>query len=376
MSAMKPINKLEAILTKELKWNKQRIACFAQMLLAMMVVRTVNLTVIAAQVCSKAKLSNRYRRLQRFFQNIRIDYDVIACFIFRIFCFGNNKVYLTMDRTNWKWGKKDINILFIGIVYRGIAIPIYWLVLNKRGNSSTRERIALVSRFIKIFGKDRIAGLLADREFIGKKWFDWLSEEGIPFYIRIRNDANTQNKNGKDIDVSWLFHNLKPGEKLSLTQSKNIFGSKVFLTGGKAPGGELMIIASNVATDDAIEIYLLRWQIEVLFHSLKSRGFNFEDTHITDRNKIKKLIVLLAIGFCWAHKTGEWRCANEKQIKLKKHGRKEKSIFRYGLDLIQTALSEMAQAIRPIMRLIQLLRPPPDNLVQLKNPLIIGRRIF
>ncbi len=267
-----------------------------------------------------------------------------------------------MDRTNWKWGKKDINILFLGIVYRGIAIPIYWLVLNKRGNSSTRERVVLVSRFIKIFGKDRVAGLLADREFIGKNWFEWLNEEKISFYIRIRNDANTQNKNGKDIDVSWLFYQLKAGEKLILDRAKSIFGSKVFLTGGKAPGGELMIVTSNIPADDAIEIYLLRWQIEVLFHALKSRGFNFENTHITDRNKIKKLIALLTIGFCWAHRVGEWRCENEKQIKFKKHGRKEKSIFRYGLDLIHTALSELVNTIRPIIKLIKLLRPPPDNL--------------
>ena len=56
---------------------------------------------------------------------------------------------------------------------------------------------------------------------------------------------------------------------------------------------------------------------------------------MTDRSKIKKLIVLIAIAFCWAHKTGEWRCNNERQIKLKKHGRREKSIFRYGLDLLQ-----------------------------------------
>lgn len=373
---MKPTNKLSAILNVELNWNKRRIECFVQMLLAMMIVQTVNLTRIANQIAAKALPHNRYRRLQRFFEKCPINYDTIARFIFRLFCFGNNKIYLTMDRTNWKWGKKNINVLFLGIVYRGIAIPIYWLVLNKAGNSSTRERRALVGRFIQTFGKARIAGLLADREFIGKKWFEWLTQEKIPFYIRIRNDANTKNKNGKDIDVSWLFYHIKAGEKLALEKAKNIFGSNVFITGGKAPGGELMIVASNIATEGAIETYLLRWQIEVLFQSLKSRGFNFEETHITDRKKIKKLIVLLAIGFCWAHKTGEWRCENEKQIKLKKHGRKEKSIFRYGLDLIHTALAGLANAVRPIMRLIKLLRPPPDNLAQLKKPVTIGRRIF
>jgi hypothetical protein len=28
-----------------------------------------------------------------------------------------------LDRTNWKWGKSNINILFLCIAYRGAAIP-------------------------------------------------------------------------------------------------------------------------------------------------------------------------------------------------------------------------------------------------------------
>jgi hypothetical protein len=56
------------------------------------------------------------------------------------------------------------------------AIPLFWLMLNKKGNSSTRERIALMQRFISVFGKDWIAGLLGDREFIGKQWFSYLDK--------------------------------------------------------------------------------------------------------------------------------------------------------------------------------------------------------
>ena len=29
-----------------------------------------------------------------------------------------------MDRTNWKWGKSNTNILFLGVAYKGISIPI------------------------------------------------------------------------------------------------------------------------------------------------------------------------------------------------------------------------------------------------------------
>ncbi|HMU88709.1 MAG TPA: IS4 family transposase, partial [Agitococcus sp.] len=91
-----------------------------------------------------------------------------------LFGFLEQDYYLTFDRTNWKWGKKNINILLLAIAYKGIAIPIYWLLLNKKGNSSTRERIALLKRFTTQFGKKRIIRFLADREFVGEEWFNRL----------------------------------------------------------------------------------------------------------------------------------------------------------------------------------------------------------
>lgn len=35
------------------------------------------------------------------------------------------KVYLSMDRTNWRWGKCPINVLMLSLAYKGTAIPIY-----------------------------------------------------------------------------------------------------------------------------------------------------------------------------------------------------------------------------------------------------------
>ena len=70
----------------------------------------------------------------------------------------------------------------LAIVHKGIAIPIFWILLNKRGNSDTTERIALIKRFIRIFGQDKIESLVADREFIGKTWFEWLNQNKITFH--------------------------------------------------------------------------------------------------------------------------------------------------------------------------------------------------
>jgi len=43
--------------------------------------------------------------------------------------------------------------------------------------------------------------------------------------------------------------------------------------------------------------------------------------------KIKKMMGFLAIGFCWAHKTVEWKKKVIKPLKTKAHGRLEKNIL-------------------------------------------------
>lgn len=77
-------------------------------------------------------------------------------------------------------GQIDINLLVLAVIYRGAAIPVYWLPLNKRGNSNSRERTALLQCFISQFGKNRIKGLLADREFIGDAGWGGLSKSRFP----------------------------------------------------------------------------------------------------------------------------------------------------------------------------------------------------
>ncbi len=146
-----------------------------------------------------------------------------------------------------------------------------------------------------------------------------------------------------------------------LEGKRRIYKNQLYLSGTLGEKGDLVIIVSNKKTDVAIETYYHRWEIETLFQCLKNRGFRFEETHLTDRIKIKKLIVLLAIAFCWAHKIGEWRCDNERRIKMKKHGRKAQNIFRYGLDLLQDVVSRAGKTIREIMKLINILAPPIEK---------------
>lgn len=349
---MQQIVQLSKVLNQTFNWNKARMDCFVGILIALLKLRSINLTELATAFPSEALKESRYRRIQRFICEHFLDFDAVALFIMQLFCFLETNYSLTLDRTNWKWGEKNINILMLAVVYKGVAIPIYWLLLDKKGNSNTRERMALMKRFIRQFGKQRILSLLADREFIGENWLKWLKDEEIGFVIRIKKDAIVPNSRGEKGQAKNLFRFLKPGEKAVIQGRRMMTGVAVYLTGLRLADGELLIVAASLPGDNAIETYAARWQIETLFACLKGRGFNLEDTHVTNRLRIKRLLVVAVIAFCWAHRTGEWQHENVKPIKVKKHQRLAKSIFRLGLDFIRDALLNVTYSLESALRII------------------------
>lgn len=350
---MTEVKMLEDILKKYLNINVARINFLANFIIALLKVRTVNLMDIADAFSGKAEKESCYKRLQRFFRLFPLDFTMIAKFIAG-FLPTKGLWTLTMDRTNWKFGKLNINILTLGVAYKGIAFPIIWILLPKRGNSNTKERIELIDLFIKIFGVKIIQCLTADREFIGKKWFSYLIEKGILFRIRIKENILVANSKGILVPVKTLFRDLKIGETQVLEGRRTVLGHELFIIGLRLPDGELLIVVTNNEPETAIDDYSRRWEIETLFGCLKTRGFNFESTHMTEPERIRKLVALLAIAFCWCHITGEW-LQTQKAIKIKKHGRKAISIFRYGLDKLRKILLNISKRMEAFKKMIALL---------------------
>ncbi len=67
---------------------------------------------------------------------------------------SDGKWVLTMDKTNWKFGRVHVNILMLAMAHKGIAIPLMWSLLfkdKKQGNPSYKDRNTI---FIIIFYTD------------------------------------------------------------------------------------------------------------------------------------------------------------------------------------------------------------------------------
>jgi len=334
---MNQIRPLEQALAKNLPLNLARIKFIACFLIAILQVRTVNLDELATAFPGKAKKESNYKRLQRFLRFFELPYAVVADLVIKLL--GEPGPWtLSLDRTNWKFGATDLNILMLSVVFHGIAFPLVWLVLPKAGNSNTDERITLMEIFIDLYGAQKVRCLLGDREFVGKRWFAWLRQQEIDFRIRLHANYRVANARGQLVPAWRLFAATGVDQMLVIRQPRQMWREDYYLSGCYLGQGEYLILVAPRYVENPHEDFARRWEIETLFGALKSRGFNLEDTHITDPERLSKLIALLAIAFCWAHQVGEWR-AKQRPLKIKKHGYKAQSIFRYGFDFLRRILT-------------------------------------
>ncbi|MGE0086974.1 MAG: IS4 family transposase, partial [Desulfococcaceae bacterium] len=233
-------------------------------------------------------------------------------------------------------------------VYKGVAVPLLWKLLikkddpdaGKKGSPNTEERKYLIEHFIRLFGKERIESVSADREFIGNDWFAWLKANNINIVIRIRENQEVTNSRGLYAPAFSLFRNLKPGESRILKGIRKIGEADVFIGGMKCPDGEFLIIVTFCNHEKIFEIYAKRWQIETMFACLKTRRFRFESTRLRDCERINRLLSITVMAFVWAYLTGEIN-ENKKQTVIKKHGYRAKSIFRNGFDHLRRIFLNM-----------------------------------
>jgi hypothetical protein len=334
-------SKLFSILHAKLagKMNKARIKFFALFVCALVKAQTVCFQRLANCFDSSSKSDSSHRRIQRFMALYALDIDLIAELVFSML--PHKPPYrLALDRTNWKFGQTNINILALAVVYDGISFPILFTMLDKQGNSHTDERIALVERFIRLFGKDKIESLLGDREFVGQEWLAYLNRNKIGYYLRIKENFYVLDpRTNEQIKASRKFANLQFGEHRVLKRKHIVNGQPCYLSASKVKNkegkAELQIIISFRKPEKAKQAYKERWQIETAFKALKSSGFNIEDTHLTDLERFEKLLSLVIVAFTWAFVVGIFIHQNINKIRELKHGYRAKSFVKYGLEKME-----------------------------------------
>ena len=257
---------------------------------------------------------------------------------------------LILDGTSWKWGGKKYHFLTLSVLYQGVSIPVWWQELGKLGISSQWQRELMLRLALKVL---RLKGkvLLADREYIGTKWFKALHRAGIGFVIRLRAGNYQQQIEGKGKPVSKLENKAKAQvgrlvwKKFTLQGHGYYYVLKAYRTrSGKVA---FVRLATTLTPARAMQNYGCRYRIESMFRHLKSNGFELESLHVQKAYKIQMMMAVLVLAYTLSVVYGLKKY--RRRIALKKHGAAEMSVFRYGLDLWQNHLQNFALFLKHLI---------------------------
>jgi len=315
------------------------------------------------------KLHTVYTRLIRFFKIKSIDSFCVGITWLIIHLIGfEGSVYMAMDRSNWKIGKVNINVLFVGLLLpNGVFIPIIWEQLDKRGNSNEGERISLMERFSKVWINHTgiHITLLADREFIGLKWIKFLLGIGWSLVIRLRYQdylGYVATALGKTIYKTERLIERKVRQNDFFQVCIEIDGKQLYYTvfkntgkrkGKKTKGDQYVILLSDFSDIKLIsESYRKRWGIEVFFYHCKTKGFNLEDLNLTNLKKAQLMMGLVAVAYvlCILHGL---HCQRTQKTYFLKYGSKLSqsiSLFRKGYDNLKNIVHTLVELIQFILK--------------------------
>jgi hypothetical protein len=93
----------------------------------------------------------------------------------------------------------------------------------------------------------------------------------------------------------------------------------------------LCVISDRTAGNRRIAEYRLRWRVESTFQDSKSRGWDWEASHVRALERINRLLLVLCLLFWWLAHLAATCMHHGKRDRYDRADRRDKGIFRIGM---------------------------------------------
>ncbi len=179
-----------------------------------------------------------------------------------------------------------------------------WDVLGRAGTSTTAQRSALLSRFCAVFGEAAIAGLIADREFIGTAWMTSLAERDIPFILRIKDTFHVRLSDRRQCQVRSLFRKARCGRTTLYPRGLPAWITRQLAWTGTETGCDAVgqrrpaCRRHQHRSQDRLGPLPAAVGDRNALRGHQDAGFNFEDTHIIHPDRDRQASRCVGRGLC------------------------------------------------------------------------------
>ena len=98
-------------------------------------------------------------------------------------------------------------------------------------------------------------------------------------------------------------------------------------------GGEeeaLLVISDRPACRERILEYKKRWKVESTFEDMKSRGWDWEESHVRRLDRVDRMLLVLFLLLWWLAHLAASCIHHGRRDRYDRHDRRDKNIFRIG----------------------------------------------
>jgi hypothetical protein len=243
----------------------------------------------------------------------------------------DREVNLVMDRTDIG---REKSILLLAVAFRYRALPLTWRVLPF-GGTGEHIQLRLLKEIHPYLPADKRVMFFGDSEFRAVGLQGYCREQQWGWQVGVKSDT--------------LFHrgdeNWQPLHTVTVERGQRRYLHHITLTQSAAfPAVHLLVDWTHnwkkpryVVCHQPTNGYSWRrgrkrFWIEPTFRDWKSYGFDLETSHITDDQRLDRLILGMATATLWLIHLGHWLTTTGRDTRLVADHRRDYSIFRLGRD--------------------------------------------
>ena len=246
---------------------------------------------------------SRRRKLQRFLDlphlTISLIWFPLITYWLITYCRVGQTLSIAIDRS--QWGR--INLFMVTLIWERRAIPLYWSLLPKLGNSSFESQTTNLQQVLPLFSEYKVI-VLGDREFCSVDLGNWLREKGVSFCLRLKKNhcIETEHLVWQRLDELGIVPGTSlyfQGKRVRKTQPATGFdvACKWKRNYGAWKVDEAWFILTDLGSlPAAINAYKQRMGIEEMFRDCKTGGYDLEGTSLTG-DRLINIILLMTLAY-------------------------------------------------------------------------------